>query len=129
MVLIMLLITSALSAQTLIGDKWVDNELALKVDYDKIKTTGIFSFCVYQPVEEKCIENLITGVEIEVQDAAGKILWKGTAKGHKSSLKLPAAYPNAAFLVLKAFKPWVVNKNTGTRIHQEKPLEIKYSIQ
>jgi hypothetical protein len=128
LVLSMLLLTSALSAQTQVGDKWVDNNLTLKVAYDKIKTQGVFAFCVYQSAEEKCVENLTTGVEIEVQDAQGKVLWKGTAKGHKKSLKLPAAYPNATYLVLRAFKPWVVNKNTGTRIHQEKALEIKYSI-
>lgn len=120
--------TVSLGAQTQVGDKWVDNELTLHVEFDKIKETGVFAFCVYQSAEKKCVSNLTTGLEIKVLDAAGKILWQGTAKGIKKSLKLPKKYPTAKTLVLRAFKPYVINKNTGTRIHQEAPIEITYNI-
>ncbi len=126
--LLVFLNTLGLTAQTQVGDKWVDNDLSLQIEYEDVRKTGVFTFCIYQTVRKQCIENLTTGLHVEVQDASGKVLWKGTAMGRKKSMKLPGKYPNAAFLVLKAFKPFVVNKNTGTRIHQDETLELKYSI-
>lgn len=118
----------ALSAQTKVGEEWVDNNLQLQVEYDDIKKTGIFSVCIYSTEREQCIENLSTGFEIELLTGGGEVLWKGTSMGRKKQLKLPKAFAGATTLRLTAFKPYVVNKNTGTRIHQDKKLNVTYII-
>lgn len=118
----------ALSAQTKVGEEWVDNNLELQVEYDDIKKTGIFAICIYNTERKECIENLSTGFEIELLTGGGEVLWKGTSMGRKKKLKLPQAFAGAAVLKLTAFKPYVVNKNTGTRIHQDKKLQVTYTI-
>lgn len=116
-------------AQERIGNKWVDNNLTFDIVDDKIKLKGEFTFCILDTSKSTCIHNLSTGVEVKVYDQSGELIWEGIATGRKKGLKLPKALPNANYLVIKAFKPWVTNRVTGNLIHQSKAIEIKYYIQ
>ena len=116
------------SAQQRDGNRWVDNNLAFSIVEDKIKKEGVFTFCILDTSRERCIENLSTGVEVKVYDSNDKMLWEGLASGKVKQLKLPRALPGAKYMLIKAFKPWVANRLTGTLIHQEKPIELKYYI-
>lgn len=115
-------------AQEKQGDRWVDDNLTFQVVKDEIKTEGIFAFCVLDTSRGTCIENLSSGVEVKVFDAQGEEIWEGIATGRSKDLKLPRALPTGKYLTIKAFKPWVTNKSSGTRIYQKKPIEIKYRI-
>jgi hypothetical protein len=118
----------SMQAQTKVGDKWVDDNLEFRVDYDDIKKTGIFSVCIFSTERNECIQNLSTGFEIELLSGSGKVLWKGTSMGRKKQLKLPKAFAGAVTLKITAFKPYVINKNTGTRIHQTEKLQVKHMV-
>ncbi len=118
----------SLNAQQKVGDRWVDNNLVFDVIDDRIKSEGIFEICIRDTVTDFCVENLSTGVEILVWDANNNELWKGIGSGRSKILQLKEAMPQAAYLVIKAFKPWVTNRLTGNRIYQDKPLELKYKV-
>lgn len=115
-------------AQTKVGDKWYDNNLVLDITQDNIKSNGVFEFCVKDTLGGTCIQNLSTGIEVSVFNTTDEILWKGIASGRTTKLKLIAAMPDAHYMVIKAFKPWVTNRSTGTRIHQEERLYLKYFV-
>tara|TARA_B000000460_G_C21281656_1_gene291968 strand:- start:122 stop:532 length:411 start_codon:yes stop_codon:yes gene_type:complete len=121
-------ITSAASAQTKVGDEWVDNNLVLDITLDNIKTNGVFEFCIKDTLGGTCIQNLVTGIEVTVFNNADEILWKGIASGRTKKLKLIAAMPDAHYMVLQAFKPWVTNKSSGNLIHQDERLRLKYFV-
>lgn len=115
-------------AQTKVGDKWVDKDLTLMLVNQNIRSKGEFYVCVWDSARSVCIENLVTGFEIEIMDQNGKVLYQGTASGRRKGLRLPEPLPTAGSIKLKAFKPWVINKSTGTYIYQEDRITVKYPI-
>jgi len=124
-----LLIALSATAQTQVGDKWVDNNLTIQVKVDRIKTKGEFYICIADTSRGECIENLVSGVEVKVYDRGNNLLWEGIASGRTVGMSLPKPMPNAHYLRIKTFKPWVINKSTGTRIHQDEHINVKYYIQ
>lgn len=126
--LLLITISYLASGQQKVGDKWMDDNLTFDVVEDNVKLKGEFTFCVFDTSRSTCIENLSTGLKVKVFDAEGKQIWEGIASGRSKTLKLPKALPTARYMVLKAFKPWVTNKLTGTLIHQSAPIETKYYI-
>jgi hypothetical protein len=56
------------------------------------------------------------------------LLWEGFGSGRRKGVKLPSAYSQAKYFTITAFKPWVVNKRTGNKIHQAKAIELKYTL-
>lgn len=115
-------------AQEKVGDRWVDNNLTLSVTDDQIKTSGVFTLCVMDSTTNYCVENLVTGVEVEIYNEQDEILWKGIGSGRTKRMKLIAAMPDAHYMLVRAFKSWVVNKSSGNSIHQDKRIEIKYFV-
>ena len=128
LILCSLLFATGAMAQTKVGDKWVDNNLTIRVVQDDIKKKGEFYYCIADTSRGPCIQNLVTGVEVKVYNAKNEVLWEGIASGRLKGLKLPKAMPTASYIRIKAFKPWVVNKSTGSRIHQDKVIDIKYVV-
>ena len=115
-------------AQEKVGERWVDNNLTFSITSDQIKAKGVFTFCVMDTTQGYCVENLTTGVEVKAFNSDGVEIWKGIGSGRSKTLKLARPLPEANYLVIRAFKSHVVNRSTGTLIHQEKPIEIKYYI-
>lgn len=128
MILCTLLLSATAIAQTKVGDKWIDNNLTLRVTEDQVKTKGEFYICVADTSRGPCIQNLVTGVEVKIYNAADELLWEGIASGRLKGLKLPGPMPQASYMLIKAFKPYVVNKTTGNFIHQDKTINVRYSI-
>lgn len=122
------LLTLSLTAQTKVGDKWVDNNLTFKVTDDFIKTKGEFYMCIEDQSREVCIENLSSGVEVKIYDQNNELLWEGIASGRRKGMKLPKAYSNAYYITIEAFKAYVVNKSTGNLIHQDEKIKIKHFV-
>ncbi|PTM05559.1 MAG: hypothetical protein DA405_03375 [Bacteroidetes bacterium] len=117
-----------LSAQELVDGRWVDDNLQFIVLEQYLKDKGEIYICLSDSAGEVCIENLVSGYELKVFDAQNKLLWEGFASGRRKGVKLPQAYPQARYVALKAFKPWVVNRRTGNKIHQAKAIELKYTL-
>ncbi len=114
--------------QEKVGNRWMDNNLSFQVTDDQIKEKGVFTYCVVDTSQGYCVENLSTGVEVMAFDRDDRQIWKGIGSGRLKQLKLAQPLPQAYYLVIRAFKPHVVNRSTGTLIYQEKPIEIKYYI-
>lgn len=123
-----LLLTGSLLGQNKVGNKWTDNNLVLRITQEDIRKKGEFFFCIADTSRGPCIANLRTGVEVKVYDDADQLLWEGTATGRTTGLKLPRPMPKARWVEMQAFKPWVVNRSTGTHIHQDKKLYLKHKI-
>lgn len=123
-----MLIVLSVNAQNLVGDKWIDNNLSIEVKIDAIKTKGEFYICIADTSRGECIENLVSGVEVKVYNSSNKLLWEGIATGRTLGMVLPKPMPDAHYLKIKTFKPWVINKSTGTRIHQDEHINVKYLI-
>lgn len=108
--------------------EWYDNNLVLRIEADLIRSEGELYYCIADSSRGPCIENLQTGLSIKLYDANDNILWEGQASGRRRGLKFPQAYPTAQRVELRAFKAWVVSKSTASRIHQEKPLYLNYTL-
>jgi len=126
---ILLVASFSVNAQTKVGNRWVDNNLTIQVKIDRIKAKGEFYICIADTSRGECIENLVSGVEVKVFDQNDQLLWEGIASGRTVGLSLPKPMPNAHYLKINTFKPWVVNKSTGTRIHQDERISVKYYVQ
>ncbi len=118
----------SLQAQELVNGRWVDNDLTIWIEQDQIRSQGVLYYCIADSARGTCIENLSSGFELKLYDASGKVIYEGIASGRRRGVKLPKAYPNAAEVELKAFKPWVTNKSNAGRIHQAKAIEVKYKV-
>lgn len=118
----------ALSAQSKVGDRWVDNELEWVVLSQSVRNRGTLELCIGNKVENRCVENVFTAFEIRVYDSAGKEIWNGLWKGDKKSIRFRKALPDAARLEIKATRSFVINWMTGNRIHQDQALELSYPI-
>lgn len=127
-VLCMLIFSTAAWAQTKVGDKWVDNNLTIRITDDNIKSRGEFYICIADTSRGPCIQNLVTGVEVKIYNAADELLWEGIASGRVKGLKLPRPMPQASYLWIRTFKPYVVNKSTGNYIHQDERINVRYNI-
>lgn len=115
-------------SQQKVGDQWVDNNLSFKVVEDNVHRDGSFTICIINKEKDLCIENLQTGFKVKVLDGNKNELWEGIATGRSSTIKLPKKFDKAVYLSIEAFKPYVTNKLTRTRIHQDKPISIIYKI-
>jgi hypothetical protein len=121
-------LSMSLSAQELVNGRWVDDGLQFKVLEQFVKTKGEIYICLSDSTGEVCIENLVSGYELKIYNGQGKLLWEGFGSGRRKGVKLPSAYPQAKYFTITAFKPWVVNKRTGNKIHQAKAIELKYTL-
>jgi hypothetical protein len=117
-----------LSAQTKVGDRWVDNDLEWVVLSQSVRNRGTLELCIGNKTEKRCVENVFTAFEIRVFDSAGKEIWNGLWKGDKKSIRFRKALPEAARLEIKATRSFVINWMTGSRIHQDKALELSYPL-
>jgi hypothetical protein len=126
--LLLLSLTVGLKAQQKVGDRWVDNNLSLAVVNESIKKDGKLTICVMDTSRNACIENLQTGFELKVYDASDKMIWEGIGSGRTKQVTLPRPLPQASYVTIKAFKPYVTNKRTGTLIHQDKPIQSKHKL-
>ncbi len=122
------LLSLTISAQELVDGRWTDDNLQFKVLEQFVKTKGEIYICISDSSGDVCIENLVSGFELKVYNAQDKLLWEGFGSGRRKGVKLPQAFPQAHYFTLKAFKPWVVNKQSGNRIHQAKAIELKYTL-
>ncbi len=107
---------------------WWDNNLEFKVEKDLIKQFGELEICIFDSKRELCIENLMTRYEVAIYDAANKQIWNSLWTGKDMDMKFSKALPDAHYIIIKAMKPFVINKLTGTRIHMDKPMELKYMV-
>lgn len=119
---------SGLMAQERINGRWVDNNLTLRIEEDQIQKKGVLYYCIADTSRDVCIQNLSTGFELKLFDVQGKLIYEGFASGRRRGVQLPQAYPNAYEVELIAFKPWVINKSTATKIHQAEAISVKYRV-
>lgn len=126
--LCLFLSAAGLQAQEKINGRWVDNNLTIWIEDDQIRKEGVLYYCVADTSRGVCIRNLSTGFELKLYDAQGKLIYEGFASGRRSGVKLPKAYANAYEVEITAFKPWVINKSTATKIHQDKAIRVKYRV-
>lgn len=117
----------SLSAQTKVGDKWFDNSLNFMVISERVQQRGMMKVCIADSTGN-CIQNLRSGFVIRIFDEADQELYAGKTAGRDEMLRFPKALPEARYVVLTAFKPFVLNRATGTRIHQDEPMELKYYL-
>ena len=94
---------------------------------EKVRTRGMMEVCI-SDTSNNCIDNLVSGYVVRVYDSEGKEIWAGKTAGREEMLKFPAPMPDAAWIVFTAFKPYVLNRLTGTRINQDQPIETKYVL-
>lgn len=130
-ILLIVILSQALgvSAQTLVGDKWVDNNLSIQIVSESLKKNGIFEYCLYNDQSEACVQNLSTGIEVKVLAANGDVLWEGVGTGRAKRIKVPVKLDQAYKIRITAFKAFVVNKTTGNKIHQDEPMMVEYIIE
>lgn len=107
---------------------WWDNNLEFHVKADMIKTFGELEICIWDSKREMCVENVMTTYEVRIYDANNKEIWNSMWTGKDMYMKFKKKMPNAHHLTITALRPFVINKSTTTRIYQEKPLELKYTV-
>lgn len=110
------------------ADSLVDNQLRFMVESERIRARGMMKVCI-SDTSGRCIDNLQSGFVIKVYDATGEVLWTGKTAGRENMLKFPQRFQEAAWITLEAFKPFVLNTYTGSRIYQDKPLFLKYNLE
>ena len=120
--------TSGLLAQEEVDGKWVDNNLELVLIQESIRTDGRLTYCIGQIDQERCVENVFTGMEIRVFDSSGKEIWNGLWTGKEKSIRFRKALPEAHRLEFRATRSFVINWMTGTRIHQDEPMKMTYYL-
>ena len=109
------------------GSRLVDNNLKFLVISEKVHTRGMMEVCI-SDTSDNCIDNLLSGFVIRIYDAGGNEIWAGKTAGREEMLRFPRPMPEAAWIVFTAFKPYVLNRFTGTRIYQDQPIETKYLL-
>jgi hypothetical protein len=119
-----------IAAQEMRADStWWDNNLQFKVMRDQMRSRSELEICIYHTTRGACIENLVTGFEVRIYDAAGKELWNSLWTGKNKNIKFKKKFPTASYVVIKATRPFVINELSTNRIYQDKPLELKYKLQ
>lgn len=115
--------------QKKVGDRWVDNDLTIWITKDEVRERGSFYYCVADTGRGTCIANLTTGVHVKVYNGSDELLWKGRATGRTNGLIIPERLPGAEYMIVEAFRNYVINESTGTHIHQDQPIRIKHYLQ
>ncbi len=118
---------SIVIAQTEVDGKYYDNNLQFFVVEENVKRTGLLDICIADE-NNRCVENLMTGYEVWAYDQSGKVIWKSIWSGQKMRMKFKQKIPNAHAIEIKARAPFVVNKLTTTRIYQDEPLVLRYTL-
>lgn len=113
------------NAQQKQGERWIDNNLTFKVISERVQQRGMMKICISDTSDE-CIQNLSSGFVVRIYDENNNQLWAGKSAGREDMIRFPRAMPKASYIVLTAFKPYVLNQATGTLIHQDEPIELKY---
>lgn len=90
-----------ISAQTLVGDRWIDNSLTIRVVEESIRKTGQLTICIYSTETEACIENLFTAFETRILDASGKEIWNALWMGQKKTLSFKKPFQTDIKLKLR----------------------------
>ncbi len=126
--LLLMVIASPLWGQSKIGDRWVDNNLSFMVPSEKVKARGMMEICIADSTGN-CVQNLLSGFVVRIFDEAGNELWAGKTAGRERMLRFPKPMPKASYVEITAFKPFVLNLGTGTRIYQDEPMHLKYSLE
>jgi len=120
--------SAGLMAQERVNGRWVDNNLTIWIEQDLIRKQGALYYCVADTSRGVCIQNLSTGFELKLYDAQGKLIYEGFASGRRRGVKLPKPFPNAYEVEIIAFKPYVINRSTASRIHQAEKIRVKYRV-
>ena len=107
---------------------WWDNNLEFHVKQDLLKKFGELEICIYHKENEMCVENLMTTYEVRIFDANNKEIWNSLWTGKDMYMYFSEEFPTAHYIVIKALRPFVINKLTGTRIYQDKAMELKYYV-
>ncbi|MBI1317125.1 hypothetical protein GC167_09765 [bacterium] len=115
-----------LSAQT--QEPVRDDALRFSMVSESVRTDGSFELCIARAPQGPCIENLMAAYETLVYDASGKEIWSGLWMGEKKRVQFSKALPQAQTMLIRATKPFVVNRSSGARIHQSKPMELKITL-
>ena len=107
---------------------WWDNNLEFQVQSDLLKQFGELEICIFDKSHETCIENLVTAYEVRIYNAQQKELWSSLWTGKDMNMVFKKSFPEASYVIIKAMRPFVINKLTGTRIYQDEPMELKYTV-
>ena len=65
---------------------------------------------------------------MRIYDAANKEIWNSLWTGKDMDMVFSKEFPSAHHLIIKATRPFVINVLTGTRIYQDKAMELKYVV-
>lgn len=109
------------------NERLVDNSLYFKVISERVHTRGMMEVCISDSTGN-CIANLLSGYVVRVYNAQGEEIWAGKTAGREEMLRFPTPMPEAEYLTFTAFKPYVLNRITGARIYQDKPIQTKFTI-
>lgn len=123
-----LLVGALAHGQEEVNGQWTDNDLAFKVEWENIKQSGEVDLCIAKASEDVCIRNLFTSFEVLIYDAKGEVINKSIWTGLNLNIKFKQPIPQAHRMVIKAVKPFVINRLTKTKIHQQKPLELEVML-
>ena len=107
---------------------WWDNNLEFEVLYENLDSNGQLVLCIKNVKVDRCIENLTTGFQVNIYDSGDKELWTSLWTGRSLDFKFKKSFPEAIYIIIKANKNYVVNSMTGTRIYQDEPLELRYTL-
>ena len=107
---------------------WWDNNLDFEVLYENLDSTGELVICIKNIEVDRCIENLTTGFQVNIYGSGDKEIWTSLWTGRNLDFKFKKPFPEASYIIIKANKNYVVNSMTGTRIYQDEPLELKYTL-
>ncbi len=107
---------------------WWDNNLEFEVLHENLDSNGQLVLCIKNVEVDRCIENLTTGFQVNIYDSGDKELWTSLWTGRSLDFKFKKSFPEAIYIIIKANKNYVVNSMTGTRIYQDEPLELRYTL-
>ena len=114
--------------QTADTAKIYDNELSFYVVSEQMRKYGEIEVCVFSDKVNMCVGNLTTSFEIHIFDANDQLLAKSIWLGMNLNIKFKKNYPKAKYLEIKAVKPFVINKTTGSKIYQDEPISGKFTL-
>ncbi len=117
--------SNLINAQERIGDKIYDNDLSIAIVKENVRKVGFVEICIFNRRDNLCVENLFTAFEIRVYDKSGKEVWNGLWMGRDKKIKFKKPLPNAFKIIVTAKKPFAINAITGTKIYQDKPMQVE----
>ncbi len=108
--------------------KIVDNDLSFYVVSEQMRKYGEIEVCVFSDKMNMCVGNLTTSFEIHIFDANDQLIAKSIWLGMNLNIKFKKNYPKAKYVLIKAVKPFVINKTSGRKIYQDEPLSGKFML-